>query len=52
VAGIAAKLGMDSGEISGKIAEYLPQVIDKMTPDGEVTSNSNGLMSTILGLLK
>lgn len=49
---IAAKLGMDSGEISSKIAEYLPQVIDKMTPDGEVNANSGNLLSAVLGMLK
>lgn len=52
VAGIAAKLGMDSGDISNKIAEYLPQVIDKMTPDGEVNASSGNLMSAVLGMLK
>jgi len=49
---IAAKLGMDSGEISSKIAEYLPQVIDKMTPNGEVNANSGNLLSAVLGMLK
>jgi uncharacterized protein YidB (DUF937 family) len=52
VAGIAAKLGMDTNDISNKIAEYLPQVIDKMTPDGEVNANSGSLMSAILGMMK
>jgi len=52
VTDIAAKLGMDSGDISSKIAEYLPQVIDKMTPDGEVNANSGNLMTAVLGMLK
>ncbi len=52
VADIAAKLGMDPTDISNKIAEYLPQVIDKMTPNGEVDANSGNLMSAVLGLLK
>lgn len=52
VSGIAAKLGMDTNDISGKIAEYLPQVIDKMTPDGEVNANSGSLMSAVLGMMK
>ena len=52
VAGIAAKLGMDSGDISNKIAEYLPQVIDKMTPDGEVNASSGNLLNAVLGMLK
>ena len=52
VAGIAAKLGMDSSDISNKIAEYLPQVIDKMTPDGEVNASSGNLLNAVLGMLK
>lgn len=52
IKGIAAKLGMSPDDISGKIAEYLPQVIDKMTPEGEVNSNSGSVMSAILGMLK
>jgi uncharacterized protein YidB (DUF937 family) len=52
VTDIAAKFGMNSSDISNKIAEYLPQVIDKMTPDGEVNANSGNLLSAVLGLLK
>lgn len=52
VADVAAKLGMNSGDISTKIAEYLPQVIDKMTPDGEVNSDSGNLLTSIFSLLK
>lgn len=52
VTNIATKLGMDSGDISSKIAEYLPQVIDKMTPEGEVNANSGNLLSAVMGMLK
>jgi uncharacterized protein YidB (DUF937 family) len=31
-----AKAGISPEEISGKIAEFLPGVIDKLTPDGAV----------------
>lgn len=33
---VASKLGLSTDEISGKLAEYLPQVVDKLTPDGNV----------------
>lgn len=33
---IAGKLGVAPEEASAKLAEYLPQVIDKLTPHGEV----------------
>lgn len=52
LASIATKLGTNPSDISNKVAEYLPQVIDKMTPNGEVDANSGNLMSALMGLLK
>ncbi len=52
IAGMAAKFGIDPADLSAKIAEHLPTVIDKMTPDGEVNANSGNLLSTVLGMLK
>ena len=33
---IAQKLGMSQGEVSTKLAELLPDVVDKLTPGGQV----------------
>lgn len=52
IASIANKLNMSPDDISAKIAEYLPQAIDKMTPNGEVDSNSGNLLSAVMGMLK
>jgi uncharacterized protein YidB (DUF937 family) len=52
IAGMAAKFGIDPADLSAKIAEHLPAVIDKMTPDGEVTGDSGNLLTTVLGMLK
>jgi len=52
IAGMAAKFGIDPSDLSAKIAEHLPTVIDKMTPDGEVNEGSGNLLSTVLGMLK
>jgi len=52
IAGIAEKLTMSPSDISEKIAEYLPQAIDKMTPSGEVDSNSGSLLTAVMGMLK
>jgi uncharacterized protein YidB (DUF937 family) len=52
IADMAAKFGIDPADLSAKIAEHLPTVIDKMTPDGEVTGDSGNLLSTVLGMLK
>jgi len=52
ITNIADKLDMDPDEVSAKIAEYLPQVIDKMTPDGEVNAGSGNLLTAVLGMFK
>jgi len=52
IAGIAEKLTLSPSDISEKIAEYLPQAIDKMTPNGEVDSNSGNLLTAVMGMLK
>jgi uncharacterized protein YidB (DUF937 family) len=33
---IASKFGISSDEASAKIAEYLPTIVDKLTPHGQV----------------
>lgn len=48
----AAKLGMHAQDISAKIAEYLPQAIDRMTPNGEVNRDSSNLLATLMGMMK
>ena len=48
----ANKLGIKADEISARIAEYLPQVVDRMTPDGEIGRDSGNLLATLLGMLK
>ena len=52
IADMAARFGIDPATLSAQIAQHLPTVVDKMTPDGEVTEGSGGLLSTVLGMLK
>ena len=52
IADMAAKFGLNSETLSAKIAEYLPAVVDKLTPDGEVPAESGNLLSSVLGMLK
>lgn len=52
IAGIAQKLTMSPSDISVKIAEYLPQAIDKMTPNGKLEGNSGNLMAAMMNMLK
>jgi len=52
IAEMAAKLDMPADELSSQIAQYLPKVVDKLTPDGVVSNNSAGLLGAVLGMLK
>jgi uncharacterized protein YidB (DUF937 family) len=53
IADMAAKFGIDPATLSAQIAEHLPTVVDKLTPNGEVSADSGGgLLSSVLGMLK
>lgn len=52
LAGIAAKLNMSTEELSSKIAEYLPDVVNQLTPNGVVENNPALIMSRLMGMLK
>ena len=52
IATMAAKFGLTPEVLSNQIAQHLPGVIDKMTPNGEVSAESGGLLSSVLGMLK
>jgi uncharacterized protein YidB (DUF937 family) len=48
---IASKLGISSDQVSGQLAGLLPQVVDRLTPNGTLPE-SKDLMSKGLDLLK
>ena len=50
VQNLAAKAGIAPEEVSGKLAEFLPGIVDKMTPDGTVPEG--GLLEKGLEFLK
>lgn len=53
IADLGAKLGIDGGAASSLLAEYLPKVIDMLSPQGEVDpAANNDLMAAGLNLLK
>ena len=52
IAEMAAKFGISPEMLSAQIAEHLPTVVDKMTPNGAVETDSGSLLSTVLGMLK
>jgi uncharacterized protein YidB (DUF937 family) len=52
LAEMAAKLGVSPADISSKLAEHLPGMVDKLTPDGEVPADGGNILSQIMGMLK
>ena len=52
IADMAAKVGLTPEVISNQIAEHLPAIIDKLTPNGEVEGESGNLLNTVLSMLK
>lgn len=49
---IAAQLGMSHGDVSGGLADMLPQLIDKITPNGQVPGDTGSLESMLGAFLK
>lgn len=48
---LASQFGLNSEQVSGQLAELLPQVVDKLTPNGTIPE-SNDLVAQGLDLLK
>jgi len=52
---LAAKMGIDPAQASQFLAEYLPKIVDKLTPAGKVDPNADhqqGLASLLPSLLQ
>lgn len=49
---IATKLEISKEELTSKIAEYIPNVVDQLTPNGVVENNPALIMSRLMGMLK
>lgn len=51
ISGIAAKMGISTEDAAAKVAGVLPQIIDKLTPDG-VVPNPEAVSQKLTSLLK
>ena len=52
IAEMAAKMGISPETLSAQIAEHLPTVVDKLTPNGAVEDESGNLLSKVMGMFK
>lgn len=48
---IAQQLGMSQGEAAGGLASLLPQMVDRMTPQGQVPADHHDIVAQALELL-
>lgn len=49
VQGLAAKLGLPEGELTQQLSQILPQVVDRLTPQGQVPQGGLGGLGDLLG---
>jgi uncharacterized protein YidB (DUF937 family) len=47
---VASKMGLSSGDVASALSERLPDLVDQLTPKGELPSGE--LMAQGLGMLK
>ena len=55
VKALAAKMGIDPAQASGFLAEYLPKIVDKLTPAGKIDPSADhqqGLAAMLPSLLQ
>jgi uncharacterized protein YidB (DUF937 family) len=54
IGSLASKLGMDSGALTSQLSKMLPDVVDKLTPngkvpEGDITSQATDLLGGLFG---
>ena len=49
VASMASQLGMGQGDLLGQLSQMLPQVVDQLTPNGQVPQGDMGDLGSLLG---
>jgi uncharacterized protein YidB (DUF937 family) len=49
---IAAQLGLSHDEAAGQLAQTLPNVVDQMTPEGEIPQGHDDLVNQALAILQ
>ncbi|MCE2657127.1 MAG: YidB family protein [Rubrivivax sp.] len=50
IAGMASQLGVNQGDLLGQLSQLLPQVVDKLTPQGQIPQQPDlGQLGSLLG---
>lgn len=50
ISGLTKQLGMNQGDLLGQLSQMLPQVVDKLTPNGQVPQGDIGnILGSLLG---
>ena len=50
ISGLTQQLGMNQGDLLGQLSQMLPQVVDKLTPNGQVPQGDIGnILGSLLG---
>ncbi len=52
IAGMASQLGMNQGDLLGQLSQMLPEVVDRLTPNGQVPQQADlGNLGQLGGML-
>lgn len=51
VSDVAGKIGVQPDDAAGQLAQFLPQIINQLTPDGQAPQQGLGSSSDLMGML-
>ncbi len=52
ISDIASKLGVDTSSVTGQLSQMLPDLVDKLTPDGQLPQGGLGNADAMMGMLQ
>ena len=51
ISGLAKRLGLNPSDVAGQLSQVLPQVVDHLTPSGQMPAGGLGSVGDLLGQL-
>lgn len=51
LSGLAERLGLNPADVAGQLSQVLPQVVDRLTPGGQMPAGGLGSVGDLLGRL-